>query len=35
MGAAGRARVSAEFSWTVLVGRTIALYDALCRGARA
>ena len=34
MGAAGRRRVRAEFSWTVLVDRTLALYDELRREAR-
>jgi glycosyltransferase involved in cell wall biosynthesis len=34
MGAAGRRRVGAEFSLTVLVDRTLALYDELRREAR-
>ena len=34
MGAAGRRRVAAEFSWPVLVDRTLALYDELRGEAR-
>jgi glycogen(starch) synthase len=34
MGAAGRRRVESDFSSAVLVDRTLALYDALCREAR-
>jgi glycosyltransferase involved in cell wall biosynthesis len=34
MGAAGRRRVRTEFSWTVLVDRTLALYDELRCEAR-
>ena len=34
MGAFGRRRVAAEFSWSVLVDRTLALYDELRREAR-
>jgi glycogen synthase len=35
MGAAGRRRARDAFAWTVLVDRTLALYEELCRGARA
>ena len=35
MGRAGQCRVKAEFSWSMLVGRTLALYDELLRGVRA
>lgn len=35
MGRAGQCRVKAEFSWSTLVGRTLALYDELLRGVRA
>jgi glycosyltransferase involved in cell wall biosynthesis len=35
MGAAGRCRVQAEFSWRVLIDRTLALYEELRREARA
>jgi glycosyltransferase involved in cell wall biosynthesis len=34
MGAAGRCRVQAEFSWSVLIDRTLALYEDLRREAR-
>jgi glycogen synthase len=34
MGAAGRRRLRAEFSWTALVDRTLALYDELRREAK-
>jgi len=34
MGTAGRRRVAAEFSWSVLVDRTLALYDELRAEAR-
>jgi glycogen synthase len=35
LGEAARQRVRQRFSWPVLVGRTIALYEELLRGARA
>jgi starch synthase len=35
MGAAGRRRAGEAFAWTVLIDRTLALYEELCRGARA
>jgi glycosyltransferase involved in cell wall biosynthesis len=35
MGARGRARVRERFAWSVLVERTIALYEELVRAARA
>jgi glycosyltransferase involved in cell wall biosynthesis len=34
MGAAGRSRVESEFSCSALIGRTLAVYDELLRGAR-
>jgi hypothetical protein len=35
MGRAGRRRVREAFAWNVLIERTLALYDDLCRQARA
>ena len=35
MGGAGRQRVRAAFAWNVLIDRTLALYEDLCRQARA
>jgi glycosyltransferase involved in cell wall biosynthesis len=35
MGGAGRRRAGEAFAWTVLIDRTLALYEELCRGARA
>ena len=35
MGSAGRRGVGEAFAWTVLIDRTLALYEDLCRGARA
>ena len=35
MGGAGRRRVRAAFAWNVLIDRTLALYEDLCRQARA
>jgi glycogen synthase len=35
MGRAGQCRVKAEFSWSTLVGRTLALYEELLRSVRA
>jgi len=34
MGAAGRLRVRADFAWSVLVDRTLAVYEALLREGR-
>jgi glycosyltransferase involved in cell wall biosynthesis len=35
MGAAGRRSVADAFAWSVLIDRTLALYEELCRQARA
>jgi hypothetical protein len=35
MGLAGRRYVGDTFAWSVLIDRTLALYEELCREARA
>jgi glycosyltransferase involved in cell wall biosynthesis len=35
MGLAGRRSVADAFAWSVLIDRTLALYEELCRQARA